>query len=106
MQLERLKKFSINNVSHVTEGTILKKIKVSNEERISIPAEMRKAPGIRKGDDLQLLRNGDRLLIEKPSHVVQHLENDISAMMTISEASLKKLWLSKKEVVWNRYLED
>ena len=93
-------------MSHVTEGTILKKIKVSNKGRISIPAEIRKALGIRKGDDLLLLRKGDRLLIEKPSHVVQHLEDDLSDMLTICEASLKKLWASKKEVVWNKYLEE
>ncbi len=93
-------------MSHVTEVTILKKIKVSNKGRISIPAEIRKALGIRKGDDLLLLRNGDRLLIEKPDHVVQLLEDDLSDMLTISEASLKKLWSSKKEDVWNKYLEE
>jgi AbrB family looped-hinge helix DNA binding protein len=90
----------------VTKGTILKKIKVSNKGQISIPAEIRKVLGIRKGDDLLLLRSGDRLLIEKPGHVVQLLEDDLSDMLTISEASLKKLWSSKKEDVWNQYLEE
>ncbi len=93
-------------MSDVTDGTILKKIKVSNKGQISIPAEIRKVLGIRKGDDLLLLRNGDRLLIEKPGHVVQLLEDDLSDMLAISEASLQKLWSSKKEDVWNQYLEE
>ncbi len=93
-------------MSDVTGGTILKKIKVSNKGQISIPAEIRKVLGIRKGDDLLLLRNGDRLLIEKPGHVVQLLEDDLSDMLAISEASLQKLWSSKKEDVWNQYLEE
>ncbi len=84
----------------------MKKIKVSNKGQISIPAEIRKVLGIRKGDDLLLLRNGDRLLIEKPGHVVQLLEDDLSDMLAISEASLQKLWSSKKEDVWNQYLEE
>ena len=85
--------------------TILKKITVSDKGQISIPAEIRREMGIKKGDDMLLLRSGDRLLIEKPRHVLQLLEDDLSDLLTISETSLEEFWSSRSEDVWNRYLE-
>ena len=85
--------------------TILKKITVSDKGQISIPAEIRREMGIKKGDDLLLLRSGDRLLIEKPRRVLQLLEDDLSDLLTINETSLEEFWSSRSEDVWNRYLE-
>lgn len=92
-------------MSQVSEGTILRKIKVSDKGQISIPAEIRKELGIQKGDELLLLKSRGRLLIEKPGSVIKLLEDDLSDLMIISETSMKKLWSPRSEDVWNRYLE-
>jgi AbrB family looped-hinge helix DNA binding protein len=90
----------------VSEGTVLRKIKVSDKGQISIPVEMRKELGIQKGDELLLLNNRGRLIIEKPGRVIKLLEDDLSDLMIISETSMRKLWSPRSEDVWNRYLEE
>lgn len=51
------------------EDLRVKTIKVSGKGQIAIPSDIRKEMDIRKGQDLLLMKKGDRLLIEKPSRI-------------------------------------
>ncbi len=42
---------------------------------------------------------------EKAEKVARKLEGEFDDIAAISEYSLKKIWLNKKDEVWNQYLK-
>ncbi len=84
---------------------ILKTVNVSEKGQIAIPQEIRILLGIKKGDRLVLTTKNKKLLIQKATNLTKQLEDDFDDLMSYSELSLKKLWLNKKDDVWNKYLK-
>jgi len=82
-----------------------KKVKVSDKGQISIPMDMQRAIGIKKGDELLLIRKGRKIVLERPEGVIDLLEDDFADIQSITEASLKPMWLRKEEDIWNKYLK-
>ena len=89
----------------MTSELTFKKVKVSDKGQISIPIDMQREIGIKKGDELLLIRKGQKIVLEKPEKVVGVLEDEFLDIQDITEASLSKIWLRKGEDVWNRYLK-
>ena len=79
-----------------------KTIKVSHKGQISIPSAMRKELEIRKGEELLLIRKGDKLLIEKSSKASKRFANEFNFMLKHAERVAKKLWENKKDDVWDK----
>ena len=90
----------------MTSELTFKKVKVSDKGQISIPIDMQREIGIKKGDELLLIRKGQKIVLEKPEKVVGVLEDEFLDVHDITEASLSKIWLRKGEDVWNRYLKE
>jgi bifunctional DNA-binding transcriptional regulator/antitoxin component of YhaV-PrlF toxin-antitoxin module len=67
--------------------------------------EIQREVGIKKGDELLLIRKGQKIVLEKPRRIVKALEDEFAELQDISEASLRRMWLRKKEDIWDRYLE-
>jgi AbrB family looped-hinge helix DNA binding protein len=82
-----------------------KKVKVSDKGQISIPMDMQRAIGIKKGDELLMVRKGRKIVLEKPEGVIQLLEDEFADIQGITEASLGGIWLRKEEDIWNEYLK-
>ena len=80
----------------------LKTVNVSEKGQIAIPREIRVLLGIKKGDRLLLTAKNKKLLIQKATNLTKQMEDDL---VDYSELSLKKLWLNKKDDVWNKYLK-
>ncbi len=78
------------------------RVKVSQKGQIAIPSEIQRDLGIKKGDELVLIRKGDKILLEKAA---RKLEGEFDDIADILERSLKKIWLNKKDEVWNQYLK-
>ena len=89
----------------MTSELTFKKVKVSDKGQISIPIEIQRETGIRKGDELLLIRKGQKIVLEKTGRIVEAMEDEFADLQEISEASLRRMWLSKKEDVWDRYLK-
>ena len=89
----------------MTSELTFKKVKVSDKGQISIPADMQREIGIKKGDELLLIRKGRKIVLEKPEKIIGILEDEFLDIRDITEASLSKMWLRKEEDVWNRYLK-
>lgn len=89
----------------MTTELTFKKVKVSDKGQISLPVEIQREAGIKKGDELLLIRKGERIVLEKPRRIVKVLEDEFADLQDISEGSLRRLWLRKKEDVWDRYLK-
>jgi len=83
-----------------------KKVKVTDKGQISIPVEVQRRIGIARGDELLLIAKGRRIVLEKPARLAELLEDEFADLQTISEESLKKLWLNKADDVWDQYLSQ
>jgi AbrB family looped-hinge helix DNA binding protein len=83
----------------------LKTVSVSEKGQIAIPREIRILLGIKKGDRLILTAKDKKLLIQKATNLTKQMEDDLDDLTSYSELSLKKLWLNKKDDVWNKYLK-
>jgi AbrB family looped-hinge helix DNA binding protein len=70
--------------------------------QISIPVDIRKMLGIKKGDRLLLTVASKRILIEKLSEITEKIEDDFSCLIKISERTAKKLWNNESDEIWNR----
>ncbi len=88
-----------------TRELTFKKVKVSDKGQISIPTEVQREIGIKKGDELLLIRKGRRIVLEKPDRVIELLEDEFADIQRITEASLGRIWLKREEDIWNQYLK-
>ncbi len=84
---------------------IIKTVKVSEKGQIAIPLEIREEAKISKGDELIIMQDGKRILIEPAKEVSKQMEDDFSDLLRISEKSLMKLWNNKKDEVWDKHLK-
>ncbi len=89
----------------MTGELTFKKVKVSDKGQISLPMEIQREVGIKKGDELLLIRKGQKIVLAKPRRVVEVLEDEFADLQDITEASLRRMWLRKNEDVWKRYLK-
>ena len=89
----------------MTSELTFKKVKVSDKGQISLPVEIQREIGVKKGDELLLIRKGQKIVLEKAGRIVQVLEDEFADLQDISEASLRRMWLRKREDVWDRYLK-
>ena len=89
----------------MTSEVTFKKVKVSDKGQISLPVEIQRDAGIKKGDELLLIRKGQKIVLEKTERIAQALEDEFTDLQEISEASLRHMWLNKKEDGWNTYLK-
>ncbi|MBI2141069.1 AbrB/MazE/SpoVT family DNA-binding domain-containing protein [Candidatus Woesearchaeota archaeon] len=76
----------------------VKTVKMSEKGQIAIPLEIREAIGLKKGDELLLLQEGERVFIEKATSA---LKDEFEPLLKASEKTLKKLWDNKFDEVWN-----
>ncbi len=83
-----------------------KKVKVSDKGQISIPVEVQKKIGIKKGDELLLISKGRKIVLEKPEKIMEMIEDEFGDIQTLTEASLRQLWMRKEEDIWNQYLKS
>ena len=82
-----------------------KTIKVSAKGQITLPSDIQKEIGIKKGDEILLIKKGKKILLEKQENIAKKIEDDLNDLSSFSENSLKKLWLNKKDEIWNQYLK-
>jgi len=70
-------------------------VKVTDKGQVSIPVVMRNSTGIKKGDQLQMIRSGRIILIEKIK------ESDFRDILKHSEKVADKLWSNKADDIWD-----
>lgn len=78
---------------------IVKTVKVTGKGQISIPVEIRDAAGIETGDELIVIQEDSKILLEKP---ISALKDEFSFMLKHSEEVAKELWDNKKDEIWDK----
>lgn len=89
----------------MTSELTFKKVKVSDKGQISIPVDIQRQVGIKRGDELLLIRKGRKIVLEKSDRLAEMLEDDLADVRDVTEASLRQIWLRKEEDIWNQYLK-
>jgi bifunctional DNA-binding transcriptional regulator/antitoxin component of YhaV-PrlF toxin-antitoxin module len=69
------------------------------------PSDIQKEIGIKKGDEIILIRKGQKLVLVKPDRIAKSLQGEFADVQFQSEQSLRKLWLNKGDEIWNQYLK-
>ena len=77
---------------------LIKTIKVTDKGQISIPIDIRELAGINTGDELVIIQEGSKLLLEKPENIIK---DDFKDLFKHSENIAKKLWDNKDDEIWN-----
>lgn len=80
---------------------LVKTVKVSDKGQIAIPSEIREEVGIRKNEELLIIQEGDKILIEKPAARFKEIKDDFRDLLQHSESVAKRLWGSKEDDVWD-----
>ncbi len=70
-------------------------VKVTDKGQISLPISVRESAGIKKGDELLLIKKGRTILLEKVK------ESDFRDLLKHSEKVAEKLWSNKEDDVWD-----
>lgn len=87
----------------VAAGTQIRTIRVSDKGQVSIPTDIRKSMGIKKGDNLVMLQKGDKIILEKSEKIMLKLDDEFKDVDIVTEQSLKELWDNKHDDEWNQY---
>ena len=83
-----------------------KTVTISQKGQITIPRNLQRKMGIKKGDRFILVARGDNIMLKKSPAIIKSIEDDFSDIIAISEHSLRKLWLNKEDDIWDTYLEE
>ncbi len=83
----------------------MKTIRVSEKGQIAIPREIREKLKIMQGDELVIIENNEKLLIEKSKRITKNLKDDFKDILRYSEQSLKGVWDNPEDDIWNQYLK-
>ena len=76
-------------------------VKVSEKGQIAIPADIREQIGIKQGDTLVLIREKDRLLLQKAEQVGKEAKDEFKHLLKHSEDVAKQFWGTKADDVWD-----
>lgn len=79
-----------------------KTVRVSEKGQIAIPSDIRKELEIRKGEELLLVKKGDKILIGKASKASKKFEGEFNFMLKHAEKVAKKLWENKEDDIWDK----
>ena len=83
----------------------MKTIRVSEKGQIAIPREIREKLKIMQGDELVIVEDNEKLLIEKSKRITKNLKDDFKDILKHSEQSLKEVWDNPEDDIWNQYLK-
>ncbi len=90
----------------LTRCMIVKTVKVSEKGQIAIPLDMREETNICQGDELLLVQDGNKIMIESTEKISNKIKDDFSDILKFSEKSLMKIWDNKEDEIWNEYLKQ
>ena len=83
----------------------IKIVKVSDKGQIAIPQEIRESLGIDKGDEIVIIQDSGKVLIEKASNLAKKLEDDFKDVKKLTELSLREVWDNEEDNIWEEYLK-
>tara|TARA_Y100000034_G_scaffold101601_1_gene125992 strand:- start:813 stop:1073 length:261 start_codon:yes stop_codon:yes gene_type:complete len=84
---------------------VIRCVKVSEKGQIAIPLDIRTAAGIYQGEELIMIEEKGKILIEKSKNVSKKLRDDFKDILKYSSKSLKEVWDNSEDDIWSSYLQ-
>jgi len=82
---------------------LVKTVKVSDKGQIAIPVDVREETGIETGDELVLVQEGKKILLELSQNVSKSVKEDFSDLLKLSEKTLSNLWNNDADAIWDDF---
>lgn len=80
---------------------IVKTVKISEKGQIAIPRDMRAIAGLERGDELLIIEEKGKIMIEKVHKLSEHTKKEFNELLKHSEKVAEKLWSSKEDDIWD-----
>jgi AbrB family looped-hinge helix DNA binding protein len=81
---------------------VIKTVRVSEKGQIAIPRKIRERVGIKKGDELVMFQEDEKILLQKMQLVTKKTREEFDYLVKLSEGVFTKLWSNKKDEVWDK----
>lgn len=81
---------------------VVRTLRVSEKGQVVLPADVRKMMSIAKGDELVLICDGERLLLQKGARAAAALGDDFADLRIASERVLADVWENEDDAAWDR----
>lgn len=76
---------------------IVKTVKVSGKGQIAIPLDVRESIKLSKGDELLLIQDGKKIMLEKADKASELLKDEFMPLLKAAEKVLARDWNSKED---------
>lgn len=80
-------------------------IKVTGKGQISLPVVIRESANINAGDSLILIQKDNKIILQKVEAIANEIDDDFKDLLKLSEISMKDIWGSKEDEIWDNYLK-
>ena len=80
----------------------IKTVKVSEKGQIAIPRSIREKIGIKKGDELIMLQEDEKILLQKIQATTKKVRREFDFLVKLSEGVATKLWSNKEDETWDK----
>jgi AbrB family looped-hinge helix DNA binding protein len=80
---------------------IVKTVKVSAKGQFTLPAEVMRELNLRKGTEMLLVQDGDKVFLRKASAVGKEMIDDLAGFENLGLTSFARLWDNPYDEVWN-----
>lgn len=82
----------------------VRRIKVSEKCQITIPTDIQRKTGIKRGDKLIVFSKDSQIFLQKEDKVAKKINDDFEDMRMSAEHSLSKFWKDEPDGLWEQYL--
>ena len=80
---------------------IIKTVKVSEKGQIAIPIEIRADAEIKIGENLIIIEEKGKIILQKAPKIAAEIKEDFSDLLKHSEKVAEKLWSNKSDEIWD-----
>jgi len=78
-----------------------KTVRVSEKGQLAIPVEIRRAMRLRKGSEILILFDGEKMLLARADRAADALLREFDDLLQASSLTARELWGNEADEVWN-----
>lgn len=80
---------------------LVRSVRVTDKGQVSLPVDALRAMNVRKGTDMILIQEGDRIVLVKAEAVGKLVLDDLGGWETLAAPVFDGLWSSQDDEVWD-----
>lgn len=80
---------------------LVRSVRVTDKGQVSLPVDALRSMNVRKGTDLILIQEGDRIVLVKASGVGKLVLDDLGGWEALAGPAFEDLWSNPDDEVWD-----